>query len=135
MDVRNCRICGNIFNYVVGPVMCPACRQKLEEKFQEVKNYIRENKGVKIPEVAKACDVDANQIRQWLRENRLELSAESADGLLCESCGKPIRSGRFCDKCMLNMTKGFQDIVKSGKQTAQRPLTREEDGAKMRFLK
>ena len=47
------------FNYVVGPVLCPACREKLEEKFQEVKEYIRDHKGVGIMEVSEACDVDA----------------------------------------------------------------------------
>ena len=30
-DIRNCRICGKIFNYVVGPVVCPRCKEKLEE--------------------------------------------------------------------------------------------------------
>ncbi len=40
MNVRNCRKCGNLFNYVSGPPICMACREKLEEKFQEVKKYI-----------------------------------------------------------------------------------------------
>ena len=64
MNVRNCRSCGNIFNYVVGQVICPACREKMEQKFQEVKEYIRSHKGVGINEVAEACDVDVAQIRQ-----------------------------------------------------------------------
>ena len=48
-DIRNCRICGKIFNYVMGPVVCPRCKEKLEEKFQEVKKYIRQGR-VKINE-------------------------------------------------------------------------------------
>ena len=36
MNVRNCRKCGTIFNYVMGPIVCPACREALEEKFKEV---------------------------------------------------------------------------------------------------
>ena len=47
-DIRNCRICGKIFNYVVGPVVCPRCKEKLEEKFQEVKKYIQDNHGADI---------------------------------------------------------------------------------------
>ena len=62
MNVRNCRGCGRIFNYLAGPHLCPVCREKLEEKFQEVKEYIKQNKGVGIPEVAESCDVDINQI-------------------------------------------------------------------------
>jgi len=135
MNVRNCRSCGCIFNYIAGPITCPACREKLEKKFQEVKEYIRENKGVGIPEVAEACDVDAGQIRQWLREERLELSTESAAALTCEGCGKAIRSGRFCEKCTLNMARGFQEVLSAGKQTASKQSKNDGEGPKMRYLK
>lgn len=135
MNVRNCKSCGCIFNYVTGPVTCPACREKLEEKFQEVKEYIRKNKGAGIPEVAKACDVDAGQIRQWLREERLELSAESAAVLTCEKCGQAVKSGRFCEKCTLNMSRGFQELLDANKHTAQRQARNDGEGPKMRYLK
>jgi ribosomal protein L32 len=100
-----------------------------------VKEYIRENKGVGIPAVAEACEVDAGQIRQWLREERLELSEDSAVFLTCENCGQPIRSGRFCEKCTLNMTKGFQEVLNSGRQTTSKPEKHEGESARMRFLK
>lgn len=135
MNVRNCRSCGCIFNYVTGPVTCPACREKLEQKFQEVKEYIQKNKGAGIPQVAEECEVDAGQIRQWLREGRLELSADSPMYLTCESCGKPVRSGRFCEKCAVNMTRNLQDALKSGRQTLQKPEKNDGEGPKMRFLK
>ena len=38
-------MCGHIFNYVAGPFLCPHCREKMEAKFQEVKEYIRNNPG------------------------------------------------------------------------------------------
>lgn len=135
MNVRNCRSCGCIFNYMGGQVICPACRDKVEKKFQEVKDYIRENKGVGIQEVAEACDVDAGQIRQWLREERLELAEGSAMYLKCESCGQSIRSGRFCDKCKANMTRDLQDAIKINKPLDLKPEKNQGDSAKMRFLK
>ena len=135
MNVRNCKSCGCIFNYVTGQVICPACREKLEKKFQEVKEYIQENKSVGIQEVAQACDVDVNQIRQWLREDRLELATDSALYLNCESCGLPIRSGRFCDKCKANMTRELQSVIKSNKPAESRTSKNQTDNAKMRFLK
>ena len=135
MNVRNCRNCGCIFNYVAGQMICPACREKLEKKFQEVKEYIRENKGVGIQEVAEACEVDQGQIRQWLREERLELSEDSAAYLRCESCGKAIRTGRFCEKCSMEMKKGLQEVLKSNKPSQQKATKNDGDGAKMRYLK
>ena len=85
MNVRNCRNCGRLFNYISGIVICPACKESLEAKFQEVKEYIREHKGAGIQEVAEACDVETAQIRQWLREERLEVTENSALFLNCES--------------------------------------------------
>ena len=68
MDVRNCRSCGRLFNYMEGMQICPICREKLEEKFLQVKDYIRENKNASISEVAKDNDVKISQIEKWIRE-------------------------------------------------------------------
>lgn len=107
MNVRNCRKCGRMFNYIAGMPVCPVCREALEAKFQEVKDYIRENKGAGIREVADACNVEVQQINQWLREDRLELAEDSAIMINCESCGAPIRSGKYCDKCRASMTNNL----------------------------
>jgi len=136
MNVRNCRGCGKIFNYVAGPIQCPACRDKLEAKFQEVKEYIRENPGVSIPEVSETCDVEASQIRQWLREERLQLAEDSPIYLNCEGCGANIRLGKYCEKCKLNMTHEFNNILNSRKP-AQEPTPKKTDPSargKMRYL-
>lgn len=135
MNIKNCKLCGRIFNYISGPSICPGCKESQEAKFQEVKEYIREHRGVGINEVAEACDVEAAQIRQWLREDRLEVTEDSALFLSCESCGAPIRSGRFCEKCKNSMAKGFSDAVRASKpeKTKQKP-SREDGSPKMRFL-
>lgn len=134
MNIRNCRNCGRIFNYVAGSVICPACRESMEAKFQEVKEYIREHKGVGIAQVAEACDVEASQIRQWLREERLEVTEDSAMFLNCDNCGAPIRCGKFCEKCKSSMTKGFNEVLSASHPTPEQPTKKKEDGAKMRFL-
>lgn len=135
MNIKNCRACGRIFNYVAGSVICPACREGLEAKFQEVKEYVREHKGAGIVEVAEACNVEASQIRQWLREERLEVTEDSAMFLNCESCGAPIRCGRFCDKCKASMKKDFRNIMDSQRTKQLQPRRDKEDGnPKMRFL-
>lgn len=137
MNIRNCRVCGRIFNYLSGPPVCQVCRENLEAKFQEVKEYIREHRGVGISEVAEACDVDPAQIRQWLKDDRLEVTEDSAIFLNCESCGAPIRSGKFCEKCKNNMTKGFGDVLKASRPEPESKPQKSgsDDGARMRFLK
>lgn len=132
MNVKNCRKCKRIFNYVMGPVLCPRCREEEEEKFQEVKKYVIENPGSGIQEVSEACDVSVNLIRQWLREERLVLSDESPMGINCEHCGRMIKSGRFCSECKSAMTSGFQSAM--GRPVSTPPKKDSRDGARMRFL-
>lgn len=134
MNIRNCRVCGRIFNYLSGAPVCPSCRDKLEAKFQEVKEYIREHRGAGIQEVAEACNVDPAQIRQWLKDDRLEVTEDSPMFLNCESCGAPIRSGRFCEKCKNTMTRGFNEILKTNQPAPKPEKSGSDDSARMRFL-
>lgn len=135
MNVRNCRNCGRIFNYLSGPIMCARCRESMEAKFQEVKEFIRANPGVGIQEVAEECDVEPSQIRQWLREERLELTEGSAMFLTCESCGNTIRCGRFCDKCKNDVTMGFKNIINENKpKELPKQKTDPRDNPRMRYL-
>lgn len=133
MDLRNCRKCTKMFNYVSGPPICPACREKLEEKFQEVKKYVEANVHASIPQVAEACEVSPNQIHQWLREERLELSSDSDISLTCENCGAPIKTGRFCNKCKGSMANELGNSIR--KPEAPKPQKKDtKDNPKMRFL-
>ena len=134
MNVRNCRKCGNLFNYVSGPPICMACREKLEEKFQEVKKYIQDNGHAGIQQVAEACDVSTNQIHQWLREVRLELSAESGVTLSCENCGAAILSGRFCGKCKNSMANELGASIKKPEPIKVQKKKDTKENPKMRFL-
>lgn len=132
MNVRNCKKCGRLFNYAVGPIVCPACREALDQKFKEVKEYIQNHKGCGIQQVSDECDVEVSQIQQWLREERLEFTSESMITLSCESCGATIRSGRFCDKCKSNMINGFKGATQ--KPAAPEPKKDTRDNPRMRFM-
>lgn len=134
MDVRNCRKCGRLFNYVMGPFICPRCRDEMESKFQEVKSYIREHPGVGIQEVSEECDIDKSQIYQWLREERLELTEGSMITLNCESCGCPIHSGKYCEKCKRELTMGFKQAIAKPKEPAPEKHTIKDGSSKMRYL-
>lgn len=132
MDVRNCKSCGRLFNYQGGKPICKACKDALEDKFQKVKVYVRQNPNAPITQVADEMDVSAKQIKQWIREERLMLSEASVDGILCEHCGVPIRSGRFCEKCKAALSNSFSDAIEKPKVVAKH--TPPEEGQKMRFI-
>ena len=135
MNVRNCRKCGRIFNYVLGPNICPACREAMETKFQEVKKYVQENHNATIPDVSRECEVDASQIQQWIREERLQFADDSPIKVNCEKCGAMIGSGRFCDKCKLDMVRGLNGAIATNSPKEQPTAQRTDPGKnRMRFL-
>lgn len=134
MNVRNCKKCGKLFNYVAGAPVCPACKDALEEKFQEVKKYVQDNKGATIHDVSEECEVDAQQVRQWVREERLEFSSDGGvTGINCEKCGKAISTGRFCDKCKAELTNNLSSVLPK-QQKENRTKKDPKDNPKMRFL-
>ncbi len=132
MEIKNCRSCGRLYNYMGGPNMCARCLQKLEEKFQEVKEYLRENPKASIDDVAIEKDVSVKQIKQWIREERLSLSHPDSSDIVCEHCGRHICSGRFCDKCKAAMQNKFYSAI--SKPETPQTKKKERDGNKMRFL-
>ena len=134
MNVRNCRKCGKMFNYLSGPITCPQCREALEDKFKEVKKYVQDHAGCGIHEVARECEVDVQQIQQWLREERLQFSEDSMVQLSCESCGTTIHSGRFCEKCKNEMANGFKQAI-APKAPVEPPIKKDvKESPRMRFL-
>lgn len=134
MNVRNCRKCGKLFNHIAGMPICPACKDKLEEKFQQVKKYIREHRMADIKEVAEECEIEPGQIQQWIREERLEFTEDSPVKIPCENCGSMIRSGKYCDKCKRDMTNNLSNAINKPKAVLVEPKKPQSTGNKMRFL-
>ena len=135
MNVRNCKKCGKIFNYIVGPALCASCKDEAEKVYQEVKKFVQEHRGVSIPEVADACNVEPQQIRQWIREERLEFSEDSMIGIGCELCGAPIRTGRYCEACKAKTVQGLRNAIsRPAPAPVQKKPVNPKDNPKMRFL-
>lgn len=135
MNIRNCKSCGKMFSYAMGPIICPDCMTAQEQLFQAAKAYVQDHPGCDIQELSENVEVEVAQVRQWIREERLQFSDDSPIRIACESCGAMIRSGRFCDACRANMTQGLNSAFGLNKK-APEPVVkkRESDGNKMRFL-
>lgn len=133
MNVRNCKSCGRLFNYVTGVPLCMSCRDEREQKFQEVKKYIEEHKHAGIQEVSQECEVEVKQIQQWIREERLSFADDSPIGINCEKCGTMIKTGRFCEKCKREVMNDLGSVRRI--QPQQAPVRKStKDDPRMRFL-
>ena len=112
MDVRNCRNCGRMFNYLGGPTICPICRDSVEKEYEKVRDYIRDNPHSNIQKISDDCEVTVQQINQWVREERLEFSKDSPVMLTCENCGATVRTGRYCEKCKNSMANNLNEAFR-----------------------
>lgn len=133
MDVRNCKGCGKLFNYIGGTPLCQTCLKKMDDKFAQVKEYIYDHPKADVQEVAEENDVTTGQIRKWIREERLEFADDSPIGLACEKCGAMIKTGRFCKKCKDKMVNNLGSLYQ-GRVEEQQVKKDYHDRAKMRFL-
>ena len=95
MDVRNCRQCGKLYNYIGGSYrnLCPSCIKQLEDKFVEIKEYIRDNKVASISEISDKFEVSTKQIEQWVREERLCFADDSRSDCSVSAVVQRLRQG------------------------------------------
>lgn len=131
MEIKACKRCGRMFQYITGKPICPRCKKDEEEIFQKVKEYLRENVGATTQEVCEATGATVGMIQGFLREGRLEVTAHSPLALNCEQCGIKIRTGRMCDQCKAKLGNAFEGAVKSMKTL--KPAEHKEK-ERMRFL-
>ena len=132
MEVRNCRNCRRLFNYITGPRLCPECRAELDKKFVEVKEFIEEHKNATVNMVSEELDVSVQQINQWIREERLSFSEDSAVMIQCEKCGANIRTGRYCDACKTSLARELTTVYQRDMVNMTHIGASKED--KMRYL-
>lgn len=110
MEVRNCKKCGNLFNYTGETTLCPKCEKEMNDKFYEVREYIYQNPHASMSVVAEENDIPIQQIKKWVRQERLSFTKEAGVSIDCESCGKPILTGRYCKECKRSMTNTFTSM-------------------------
>ncbi|MCI8377245.1 MAG: flagellar protein [Lachnospiraceae bacterium] len=131
MDVRNCKKCGKLFNYN-GESLCQSCVKEMEDKFFEVRDYIYKNPTANMAVVAEENDIPIQQIKKWVRQERLTFSKDSGISIDCESCGKPILTGRYCKDCKGKMTNTFSSVYVE--KPAENKPNKTSSKGKMRFL-
>ncbi|WFR57584.1 hypothetical protein QA584_00435 [Anaerocolumna sp. AGMB13025] len=126
MELRVCKNCRKLFKYIYGPELCPDCSKIVskekeepvntekkyllrpvlreeEEKFEQIKDYILAHPKATIVEISEANDILPTKLLEWVREDRLAFSDDSADAwFTCQKCGAKIKSGRHCNNCKIS---------------------------------
>ncbi len=134
-DVRNCRRCGRIYNYLGGAPICSVCREQDEVDFKRVKEYLYKNPGASMSEVSTILEISVERIKGYLKEGRLEIINNEGNMVLeCETCGKAIRTGRFCDECAKGLANDLKFTATQMRTDVEKNDTRKKSAVEMRYL-
>ena len=110
MEMINCEQCGRVFNTTGFFKVCQVCLERDEQDFSKIKEYLSVHPCAKIFEVVSDLSMPLKKIKRYLRESRLEIIEKTNHFLFCEMCGKPIRSGQYCDECYKEFHRDFKTI-------------------------
>ena len=105
-----CRDCGAVMVQLTRDI-CAKCIQKEEEFFNEIREYLRDNPGATVYQVAEALKQDLSKVEEIASSGRLERCGVS---LLheCQTCGKVIESGIICKDCKQDIKHQVGDLKK-----------------------
>ncbi len=128
-DLHYCKVCGRVFSYPgFGPDVCPQCRQRDQEEFDKVREYLSTHEHSSVQQTSLDTGIPVRKLYRWIHEERLYFKNDGTSGLFCEICGQPINTGRYCSRCKAKLKlKGVKIDTEPDKE-----LTAEE---KMRFIK
>jgi ribosomal protein L32 len=87
-----------------------------DEVFEKVRAYVRENPDQSIQDVSGETEVPVKRIIQYIRDGRLEVSSGISADIGCSQCGAPILSGRYCQKCAMQIKTNILSRPKSDKE-------------------
>lgn len=88
---KYCEFCGRTLPKHYEGTLCPTCQEA--QLFRNVRDYIRAN-TVNEYEVAEHFHIPLRQIKEWIREGRIEYhevnTASTISGMHCQRCGAPV---------------------------------------------
>ena len=94
---KQCEFCGRPLPKNYEGDLCPRCKDN--QLFSEVKHFIRSN-NVNEYEVAAHFDIPLKQVKEWIRDGRIEYrtanAASNVSALHCQRCGAPVTFGTLC---------------------------------------
>ncbi|MDO4799020.1 MAG: MerR family transcriptional regulator [Bacillota bacterium] len=98
MALLNCKKCNRLFASDHGETLCSRCNEVTDDGFSKAREFIYDNPQSSLKDVSEGTGVEVDAILKWIREGRIVLTSQSGIRL-CQRCGDPMLSGKYCDKC------------------------------------
>lgn len=116
MKVDNCKRCKKLYNKIKTPY-CPTCLDEIDRQFGLIRDYMNENPYADVNTVLKETGTEEKVLLFLLREERLTISTRAL--IPCDSCGKMIKSGRYCSECTVKLTTEFHKAEEEQKKSVK----------------
>lgn len=121
-----CELCqGNMIFKGIGEYRCEDCRHLEYDDYGKVRTYIEMHRGATVAAIEDAIGVKQKVIRQMLKEERFEITADSNVFLTCEVCGTELRSGKICLRCRAESKKN--ELVSANVKSMNRGIGMADD--------
>ena len=104
-QLRYCASCEKLFSAIGNTKLCPECREKEAEQERKVTDYVREHQGVTIKDAAEATGVPDRILKRMVIEGFFVNKYAENVSRPCMSCGKIIKKGTYCTKCLARLRK------------------------------
>ena len=118
MGLKYCSECGKI--YLENPIgICLDCQEAEESLAERVTEFLREKGKATLDEVHEATGVKHKVILRLIRTGRISTEHDFEVFFNCESCGKPIPEGRYCDSCSNKLSTALQEKAREMIKEAQ----------------
>ena len=114
MKITQCVYCKMPFQSY-GSDTCLTCLSHMDECFIKVRDFLDEYPNADMYTVSEVTEVSVKMIMHLLKEERLLISDENVGNILliCESCKRPIKTGRLCESCRESLVKTMREKVGS----------------------
>ena len=67
-EVRNCRKCNAMFATNEKEILCKRCREEEDQIFKMVRDYVYENPGTSVSELAVMFNLSVKRIDRYIRD-------------------------------------------------------------------
>lgn len=115
LSVAQCKKCARLYQPFGSAPYCPSCMEEMENNFDLVKEYIYEHPLANAVEISQETGVPEKDIFYFLKEGRLSVS-EGSGMLVCESCGRSITTGRYCESCKKSLERELSSSINEAMQ-------------------
>ena len=121
-DIKNCPGCGKLYMENTRR-LCPDCQDQEARDEDTVAAFLREAGHASIEEVCEATGIKESVVLKMIKRGSI------TDGMSypCESCGKPIERGHYCDACAHQLKQDFANI-----QPKQKPVEKKVEKSSTR---